>query len=183
MNRRNFITTSGLLAVGTTVASSAEVEAPLLDWAKVQNVHEFTAKCSQSAEGEFPNIRLRVSLKADDPESARSEWLIKNIIRFELIWDDQQILIPERFWNDIVRMEIFVYPENEQSKVPDAMQWKLKDELGQLRQPRVKLSAGKGTVLIEWERGEECDGRSTFRWMVTKNGTVLRHHDLPLHQC
>lgn len=35
--------------------------------------------------------------------------------------------------------------------------------------------ADGGTVLIQWDRPEECDGRSTIRWIVSKSGTVLRH--------
>ena len=44
------------------------------------------------------------------------------------------------------------------------------------------LSAEGGTVLIEWERPEECDSHSTIRWIVSKSGTVLRHRHCPPHE-
>ena len=31
------------------------------------------------------------------------------------------------------------------------------------------------TTMIEWERDEECDGRSVFRLIFNKAGQVLRH--------
>ena len=47
----------------------------------------------------------------------------------------------------------------------------------------LSLSAEVGTVLIEWERPEECDSHSTIRWIISKSGVVLRHRHCPPHEC
>jgi len=183
MNRRNFIGTSGLLAASTTLLPAAGEDESLIDWEKVREPSEFTAKCARFNDGSYPDIQLRVALKPGDPADPAAWWTMRNLLKFELFWDQQPVIIPGRFWTDLSKMKIQVYPESEQRKVTEDKQWKLQKELEFLRQPRLSLSAGKGTVLIEWGRGEECDGHSTFRWMITRTGAVLRHHDLPWHEC
>jgi hypothetical protein len=37
------------------------------------------------------------------------------------------------------------------------------------------------TATIEWERAGECDSSSTIRWIISKSGTVIRHHHWPPH--
>jgi hypothetical protein len=183
MNRRHFIHASGLLAASTTLLPAAEADEPLIDWNKITEPSEFTAKCAQFNDRSFPDIQLHVALKPKDPADPAAWWQMRNLLKFDLVWDHHSVIIPGRFWTDLTRMKIQIYPESEQRNVPADKQWKLQQELEFLRQPRLSLSAGKGTVLIEWSRGEECDGRSTFRWMITKTGTVLRHHNLPWHEC
>lgn len=74
--------------------------------------------------------------------------------------------LPKRFWNDLSLFPI----QNHQSTILNL-------------QSLPSLSAEGGTVLIEWVRPEECDSRSTIRWIVSKSGAVLRHRHCPPHEC
>ena len=104
------------------------------------------------------------------------------ISKFELIWDGKRIDIPQRFWRDLAGFRIEVSPLDPE-KLPADMHWKARDFLEGLEQPHVILSADGNTVLIEWGRGEECDGHSTIRWIISKSGTILRHRHTPPHDC
>lgn len=178
MNRRHFLTTAGA-AAALVPASAPAAEEPLMDWEKVVELTRYTAVCEQATDGKFPNIRLEVHLDRKEPDSSWTSF----IRLFKLTWDGQEIPIPERFWNDLNHIRIEDYPEAEIRKVPEKQRWKLDEELESLKKPRLILSAESGTVLIEWTRGEECDGHSTIRWIVTKAGIVLRHRHEPFHVC
>ena len=102
--------------------------------------------------------------------------------RFDLTWDGKAMQIPERFWNDLPDLRIATSTLNPETLKPE-IRWKAERFLENLRQPHVSLSAEGGTVLIEWVRPEECDSRSTIRWIVSKSGTVLRHRHCPPHEC
>lgn len=104
------------------------------------------------------------------------------LTRFDLTWDGKAMNIPERFWNDLpgLRLQISTL---DLKKLNPELHWKAHKFLEQLDQPRLSLSAEGGTVLIEWDRPEECDSRSTIRWIVSKSGTVLRHRHCPPHEC
>ena len=104
------------------------------------------------------------------------------LTRFDLTWDGKAMKIPERFWNDLPGFRIETSTLDPEELKPD-LQWKALQFLERLRQPRLSLSAEGGTVLIEWDRPEECDSRSTIRWIVSKSGTVLRHRHCPPHEC
>jgi hypothetical protein len=116
----------------------------------------------------------------DMPESF---WPGQSLLtRFELTWDGKAMNIPGRFWNDLpgLRLETSTL---DPKKLKPELQWKAHEFLESLDQPRLSLSAEGGTVLIEWDRPEECDSRSTIRWIVSKSGTVLRHRHCPPHEC
>jgi hypothetical protein len=104
------------------------------------------------------------------------------LVRFELFWEGTRVPIPERFWADLYGFRVQATPLKTDG-IPERMRHSFEQFLAQLDQPRVILSADGGTALIEWERPEECDSRSTYRWMVTKDGRVLRHCDRPPHEC
>jgi hypothetical protein len=93
---------------------------------------------------------------------------------FDLRWDDRPIPVPSRFWDDLAGFRLQTLSvdletlELEQRSQAEAC-------LAALDHPRIVLSADEGTALIEWDRPEKGGVRSTFRWVISKSGTVLRH--------
>jgi hypothetical protein len=186
INRRRFLAVSGMFTTVSTFTGRAQEtkdDAPELDWEKVQNTDEYNAKCERFHDGSYPDIRLHVALKPRKPDAEGESWGVPNVSRFELVWDKQKVEISGRFWQDIERMPLQLYPEAELGKIPMDKRWKIESAIRKLHRPRLYLSAGKGTVMIEWPRGEECDSSSTFRWIISKTGTVLRHHEMGWHEC
>lgn len=186
INRRHFLAMTGMFTTASTLTGRAQEEkddTPDLDWQKVQNASEFTAKCERFHDGNYPDIQLHVALKPRKPDSEGDSWNVPNVTRFDLVWDKQKVEIPGRFWQDIERMPLQLYPGAELRKIPEDKRWKIESAMRNLHRPRLSLSAGKGTVMIEWTRGEECDSSSTFRWIISKTGTVLRHHEMGWHEC
>jgi hypothetical protein len=104
------------------------------------------------------------------------------LTRFDLTWDGKAVPIPERFWSDLGGMRIQT-STLDPGKLKGEAHWKAVELLESLKCPRLTLSADGGTVLIEWVRPEDCDSRSTIRWIVSKSGNVLRHRDCPPHHC
>jgi hypothetical protein len=175
MNRRHFVTASGLLAISPALRLNAEEVKQEIDWNSVILVTKYTAQCEEFGDYSHPDIRLEVTLKPRIQDQDKGEFFrTKNLIQFDLLWDGTKIQIPERFWKDITGIEIQIYPEEKiKNQTPDNRARLARE----LRHPRLSLSAEKGTVLIEWQRAEDaCDCYSTFRWMITKSGAVLRHH-------
>lgn len=190
MHRRKFI---GLAALSAPAALAAEGEdKPDYEkwWAAVETPDEYTA---QSGEG---NLKLKVELFTP-PEDAVEEILDKDgtllgyryegkmlperysrggtlLVKFEFSWDGKPIPVDKRFWSDLAGLSINIctidLPEAQRKHYKEFL-----DFLAALQQPRISLSADKGTALIEWERNEECDSRSIISWMISKSGTVLRH--------
>jgi hypothetical protein len=110
-------------------------------------------------------------------------WPGRSLIKaFEVRWGGKKIEIPERFWADLAGFRIQKSPLDP-SKLPEDQQSEARQFLERLDRPRVIISADGGTLLIEWERGEECDGHSTIRWIISKSGTILRHRHTPPHEC
>jgi hypothetical protein len=206
MNRRSFLAMSSLGAAIPVVATAEEqIDNPEeMDWYETiySDALEFTAKAE--VENEEADIRLHVQLV----RPADEEFIeIKNeqgkfvayeyrgkvapeyfypgrtlLTRFDLTWDGKAIPIPERFWNDIGGLMIQTTTVDP-SKFKEEKHWEALDFIKGLMRPRLTLSADGGTVLIEWRRPEDCDSRSTYRWIVSKSGTVLRHRDCPPHYC
>jgi|GEM_PF-3344092 len=196
MKRRSFLTLSTLSAF--PIAARAADEA--LDWNDTVNREGLTFK----AVAEDGKINLQVQLirpAEDEVIGVRDEkgelrgFRYKGkdqpypfhpgstlLTRFDLTWDGKAMEIPKRFWDDLADLRIET-STLELAKIPPAHHWKAVEFLDGLRQPRVLLSAEGGTILIEWERGEECDSHSTIRWIVSKSGTVLRHRHCPPHEC
>ncbi len=97
---------------------------------------------------------------------------------FDLFWDDQPIQIPARFWNDLAGFRIQTL-NVDLATLELAQRAKAEEYAASLDRPRVVLSADSGTALIEWARREEFNSRSTFRWIVSRSGNVLRHRERP----
>lgn len=198
MHRRSFLSLSALSAV--PVAAKAAGEAPEPDWYETVNPDGLKHRAA-TGDGK---ITLQVELirpaesevtEAKDEKGEFRAYQYKGkdqpypfhpgctlLKRFDLTWDGKAMPIPERFWNDLPGLRIessTLVPE----KVPPELRWKAEQFLQNLLQPRLSLSAEGGTVLIEWDRGEECDSRSTIRWIVSKSGVVLRHRHCPPHEC
>lgn len=179
MNRRHFLAAAA--GIGAAGVSSAEETKDVFDWKKVVEKTHFTAACSQAEDGSYPDIRLEVALEQPEPDSPGS----RRIKKFELTWNQSVVPIEKRFWNDMeAHWVIQTYPATELKKErPNFEHYKLLQEVENLKQPRLSLSADKGTVLIEWRRPEECDSYSCVRWIVSKSGMVLRHRYTPYHEC
>lgn len=198
MRRRSFISLSALSVV--PLAASAADDAPESDWHETVNSDSLSFK----AKTEDGKLVLQVELfrpREDEVTEAKDKkgefrcyqykgkdmpypfypgnTLLK---RFDLFWNGKSMNIPERFWNDLPGFRIEISSLEVDKLKPD-LQWKARDFLDKLVQPRLCLSADGGTVLIEWVRHEECDSRSTIRWIVSKSGTVLRHRHCPPHEC
>jgi hypothetical protein len=198
MKRRSFLSLSALSAV-PVVAKAADAE-PEADW--WETIHN--EALSFQAVSEEGSLVLQVELirvpeeemtEVTDEKGDHLHYLYKGkpmpypfnpgttlLTRFDLTWDGKAMNIPERFWNDLPGLCIETSSLDPQKLQPD-LRWKAYEFLENLDQPRLSLSAEGGTVLIEWVRPEECDSRSTIRWIVSKSGTVLRHRHCPPHEC
>lgn len=192
MKRRSFLSLSSLAApVSSLTAAELDSKSEPTDlwWPMVSEVEQFRAV---SAEG---RLELEVALARPGEEelevvqesgsvagySLRGRPLIGGfspgitvIAAFDLRWDDRPVLVPSRFWNDLAGFRLQTLSvdletlEREQRSRAEAC-------LAALDHPRIVLSADEGTALIEWDRREKGGSRSTFRWVVSRLGTVLRH--------
>jgi len=98
------------------------------------------------------------------------------VSKFTLTWEGRKIAIPEHDWSDLDRMRINVIkkerePENEDEERELVAAHRSHDG------PLVELSGDGKSVMITWIRREDGDTSSTFRWMIGKDGKVLRHHE------
>ena len=192
MHRRKFIT---LAALGTPVALAADekkTDEPPYEawWGTLESPEKFTAEADDdiklSVELFFPpEDKVKeveepggtVSYLYDGKKLPERWWKGESILtKFDLSWGGKSIPIDKRFWSDLAGFRVQVTPL-EIKDVADKHVSAFLEFLGNIHQPRISLSADKGTVLIEWSRPEECDGRSVIRWMVAKSGTVLRHRN------
>lgn len=196
MHRRSFLSLSALSVV-PVVARSAE-DAP--DWHETVTSDVMKFRCSDAEDRVVFEVELFQPAESDIKEARDAKggflhYLYKDkpqpypfrpgvnlIRRFDLTWEGKAMKIPERFWNDLPDFRIETSTLKPETLKPE-LQWKAEKFLERLRQPRVSLSAEGGTVLIEWERPEECDSHSTIRWIVSKSGVVLRHRHCPPHEC
>ena len=193
MKRRHFLAISSLAA--PVAARAADVEDTW--WGLIENVFKFTAKSEEGnltldVELEIPREEDLVELPPDDGGYAgysfRDEklplrfWPGEALIKkFSFKWDGKPIKIGRRFWRDLAGFTIQTVPNKPALREGDAGRYH--EFLTGLLQPCIMLSSEKGTALIEWERSEECDGRSTVRWIISRSGTVLRHRYEPFHDC
>jgi hypothetical protein len=190
MDRRKFI---GLAAFATPVAAAAaDEEKPPYEawWAKTEALMKFDAYSPDrglilSVELTIPPENEVTESQNDAGELTGYQW--KNIrmpadfnpgstllTKFQFKWDGKEVPIPEKFWNDLARLQIMDCRVGIED-VTDKFAVKFFDFVAELYQPRVVRSMEGGTALIEWSRSEECDSSSTIRWMVSRSGTVLRH--------
>lgn len=195
MKRRHFLTISTLGA--TTVAGASAAEPREEWWDLVEEVLNFSAKSEEGnltleVELEVPPDEERVEV--NDSEGNLSGWKWRGetlplrcwpgeslIKKFDFKWDGKPVAIEKRFWRDLGGFDIQTIPMKH-ALLPEEG-WRYEDFLSRLRQPRLILSAEGGTALIEWERPEECDSRSTTRWIISRSGAVLRHRHEPPHEC
>jgi len=201
MNRRSFLSFAGAATPAAAAFTATEVfatdDSVDLWWPMVSHVDRFTAV---SLEG---RLALNVEMAAPGEEelelvsdtsdgmiyALRGRRLLDGfhpgvtvVETFALSWDGQPIPIPARFWNDLAGFRIQVLGVDLET-LDLAQRATAERYAARLDQPRIILSADAGTALIEWVRREECDSGSTFRWIVSKSGTVLRHRDRPPHDC
>jgi hypothetical protein len=201
MKRRSFLSLSALSAVSIPAVKAAEdAEAPDARWFETINREALRYK-AVSDEGKLvlqveliqPAAQEVTEIKDEKGELRCYRFRGKDLpsrywpgcsllTRFDLTWDGKAMNIPGRFWNDLPGLQIETSTLDPETLKPE-LQWKARQFLDQLEQPRVILSADGGTVLIEWVRPEECDSRSTIRWIISKSGTVLRHRHEPPHEC
>ena len=179
MNRRKFFTASGLAVAGSATNVVSGEEGDLSHPVPVERRQNLTVRCQQATEGDYPDIRLHLKLKRANPEN---RWQDK-ISRFDLVWEGQQIEVGKHFWEDLEGLVIENYSETELAKLPEDERTRLEWNRRDLFCPRMTLSQDKGTVYVEWQIPQECDGRSTIRWIISKSGTVLRNRETPFHEC
>jgi hypothetical protein len=198
MNRRSFLS---LTTVAAPVATLKAAEEPPMDdpaelwWPMVTDLDAFTAV---SPEGRLaltvalarPGEEALTSIEeagvvvgyslAGRPLVAGFRPGIAVVAGFDLLWDGQPVPIPPRFWLDLAGFRIQTLGV-ELGTLELAQRARAERCLAELDQPRVVLSADQGTAMIEWSRQERGDVCSTFRWVVSRSGTVLRHrHRSPL---
>lgn len=149
---------------------------------------KLTTQVSNYPEKGHPDFAQRKEIDADNPDghmvnyykNRKMSWMGEPggtyVSRFTLTWDGKQIPIPEHLWDDLDRLRINLVkkerePENEEEERELVAAHRRHDG------PLVELSSDRKTVLITWIRREDGDTHSTFRWMIGKNGKVLRHHE------
>lgn len=149
---------------------------------------ELTAEISNYPEIGHPDLIQRKEVDAENPEGylayyykdRKLSWMGEPggtyVSRFALTWDGQEITIPDHCWNDLDRLRINLIkqerePENEDEERELVAAYRHHDG------PLVELSSDGQSVLITWIRREDGDTSSTFRWMISKDGRVLRHHE------
>lgn len=180
--------------------ADAKQEASLEEkwWQGVSEILKFTAKAEEGnatlnvelyvpAEKQIKELKdpdgTLTGYSMDGKKMPERFWPGSSLIKkFELVWDGKPIEIPKRFWEDLAGFTI-QSSSLEVDKLPSEQQAAAAEFLENLTRPHVSISADGGTILIEWERGEECDGHSVIRWMITKGGVVLRHRHTPPHEC
>lgn len=111
-----------------------------------------------------------------------SDGIIK---RFRFFWDDKEIPVAKRFWNDFGGCRI-VTSKVDRKTIPNDMVRAFESHLEDLAGPKVSLSADGGTALIEWRiiDTEACCGHTaTVRWMISKSGNIMRHRHTTPNEC
>jgi hypothetical protein len=197
MKRRSFLSMTGLAAplpsLTTPVLNAAESPAPVepddLWWPMVNEVTRFK---SVSIEG-----RLELEVALAHPGEEELEPILQEgtvigyslsgrpliggfvpgisvVTTFDLAWDGRPILIPERFWTDLSGFRLQTLSVD-LATLDSEQRTRAASYQAKLDHPRLVLSADQGTALIEWDRPEKGVNHSTFRWIVSKSGTVLRH--------
>jgi hypothetical protein len=194
MNRRSFFKLSATATVAAAVplraVESSSKTAETNWWETVEE------KLTHEAQSKDGSLRLRVKLITPedvtartigqgDSEETRYEWEGKllpadfypgrNLLRtFQFTWDDRAMVIPERFWKDLSGFEVETSTLDPETVLIED-QLSAREFVDALLQPRLTPSADGGTAMIEWQRSEDCDSRSTIRWLISRSGAVMRH--------
>lgn len=196
MNRRSFFALAGVTAPLPSLATTdppPEGDPVDLWWPMVNEVDRCRAVSSEGT------LALEVSMARPGEEelevitegprvvgySLRGRRLLDGFFpgvtvveSFSLFWDDQPIPIPPRFWNDLAGFRIQTLGVD-MTTLDLAQRERAEQYAARLDRPRIVLSADAGTALIEWVRREEFDSKSTFRWIISRAGNVLRHRERP----
>jgi hypothetical protein len=200
MKRRKFLVLPLLGAAGAGIGRAAADGGPGKWQESLQYHRHYTAESYEppSAEAIRPPARATLEVELDIPGGERVVALTGDngevkgykldgkkapegfspgasvLTKFKLRWDGKEVPIAERFWSDLLRLQI-VTSDLTTKQVATEHVGQLIEFHAKLMHPRVMISAEEGTLLIEWARREEGEGHSTLRWMVSRNGTVLRH--------
>lgn len=211
MKRRSFLTITSAAPMCLGISASAqEVDIPETKEANARaqwQEHEktFYSGTFESSEG---LLRLEVALidendevteetiQTSDGEATRYTFkgellprglppMVGIIKRFRFVWDGRKIPVAKRFWNDfggcrLTRCTV------ENKTIPPELLPAFDDYQKNLDGPKLILSADGGTALIEWriiDTGACCGHPATMRWMISKNGHVMRHHHTTPSQC
>lgn len=183
MNRRKFITTLGIAAGAAPLVEargedqqSATLEYPV-------SLKHCVIPCEMTDRQKLPNIQLEVQLSHINPAFSEQEKPTR-ITQFKLTWDGQNIPIHERFWNDLENVPLKKSAKNPEAPHKKIDLHKVDPATEEVANPKLMLSADLGTVLIEWRLDDGCCGvNTTLRWIVSKNGHVLRHRHSPFNPC
>lgn len=179
-------------------ATKAQDSDPTDWWSTVSESLSFTAKAEEG------DAILRVQLEkpseerlqeVKDPEGVVTGYSVDGkklperfwpgcslLKQFDLEWDGKKIDIAERYWTDLAGFQIQESPLI-LNELPTEKRSQGEQFLASLDKPRVYISADGESILIEWDRPEECDGRSTIRWIINKSGSIMRHVHTPPHEC
>ncbi len=186
-----------LLATVMLLMTAANIRAESSDSSDWRDKVTESLSCTVSAEA--GDAVLRVEMEKPDEsrleEMKNSEGAINGkklpegfqpggalIKKFELEWNGKKIDIPEKFWADLAGFRIQESPLK-LNELPAEKRFEGEQFLDGLKKPRVYISADGETIMIEWDRPEDCDGRSTIRWIINKSGTILRHIHTPPDEC
>jgi hypothetical protein len=208
MKRRSFLTIASAVPIGFGASAAAQVpeawkskrEEALSHWQEHEEaVYAGTFKSREGL------LRLEVALieendevmektiQTPDGEETRYTfegellplWLHPGegmIKRFRFFWDGKEIPVAKRFWNDFAGCLIKRCTVDRQTIAPDLGE-DFDDYQNNLDGPKLILSADRGTALIEWsiiDTDACCGHRATMRWMISKNGHIMRHrHTTP----
>jgi len=147
---------------------------------EVRQQWEESVKEVKNAEGE--TVALRINGRTLKPYISGIPGTNHVLSQFDLTLDGKKVPVAEKEWNDLCGFFIQT-SDLDVEKQPKELWWQAREFLAALHQPRVSVSAEDGTVLIEWQRPEECDSHSIVYWTVTPDGQVLRHIKRPPHEC
>lgn len=158
--------------VFTSIDESLRLEVALID--ENDQVEE---KTIQTEDGELTIYRFNGE---ELPRWIQPEHGVIKSFRF--FWNDKEIPIPKRFWNDFGGCAIEKLSIDDQ-KIDAELQYEFDTFIENLDGPKVILSAVGGTALIQWNIQDTsgcCGSRSDVRWMISKKGYIMRHrHNLP----
>lgn len=202
MKRRKFLVLPLLAAAGAGVGrAAAAADGGPAKWHETLQYHRhYTAESYErpSAEAIRPPARATLEVELDIPGGERVVVLTGDngevkgykidgkkapegfslgasvLTKFKLRWDGKEVPIAERFWSDLLRLQI-VTSDLTTQQVAAEHAGELIEFHAKLMHPRVMISAEEGTLLIEWARRDEGEGHSTIRWIVSRTGAVLRH--------
>jgi hypothetical protein len=205
MKRRSFLAlaAAGPLAGGHSRAADDESGRLLSAW--WETVERRHAGTFVSEEGE---LRLEVAMiEESDPvteETVRGPDGVETVFtfageklprwvrpsdgvlkRFRFFWNDKEVPIEKRFWNDFGGCRIQATPLTSE-KMAEEQRVAFEEFVEGLDRPKVILSADGGTALIEWRiiDTEACCGhRATVRWIIGKSGAVMRHRHTTPSEC